>query len=288
MGHHISSCNIEAKYQTQVGRVELVNYSWQEPIDIKGSCDFHILQFCLLPLPENSKACFAEHWGSHRFENFGQISLLPAGQTVHCRSSIQQHKSVYCSFKHSQLETWLEQTINWEHYPFEKLLNIGNARMRHLLQCISEELENPGFHSETLIELTTGQLVIELCRHLNSLTEQKVTGGLSARNLRLIDQRLSEETIPPTVEELAELCHLSSRHMSRAFSASKGRSLGDYITEWRIHHAKKLLASGKSVKAVAYSVGFSAPSNFTTAFVRETGKKPSEFRRQVRVKLPSP
>lgn len=281
MEHHISSCNIEAKYRSKAGQVELVNYSWDQPIDVKGQCNFHILQFCLLPLPETSKACFEEHWGKSRFESFGQISLLPAGQVVHCRSSIRQHKSVFCSFKNNQLEEWLEQTIDWDHYPFEKLLNIGNARLRNLLQYISEELESPGFHSDTVIELATGQVVIELSRHLSSLKEQKTVGGLSSRNLRMIEQRLSEDALPPSIEELANLCSLSGRHLSRAFHVSKGRSLGDYITEWRIHHAKRLLATGCSVKAVAYSVGFSAPSNFTTAFIRETGKKPSEFRRQI-------
>ena len=282
MRHHHSSRTIEAKHKTELGQVALVNYSWDEPIDVTGASDLHILQLCLLPLPKTSEARFEQHWGDNRFESFGPISLLPARQTVHCRSELRQQKSVFCGFDQAAIENWMEQRIDWEHYPFEQLLDIKNSKLRNLLLGVCEELSRPNFGSEIMVELITGQVVVELCRHLAGLNETKAYGGLSARNLRLIEERVSEQVLPPSIRELADLCDLSTRHLSRAFRTSRGLSIGEYISEWRIHHAKQLLASGTSVKSVAYSVGFSAPSNFTTAFVRETGVTPTQYLRQVR------
>nr|NIQ00855.1 AraC family transcriptional regulator [Nitrospinaceae bacterium] len=71
------------------------------------------------------------------------------------------------------------------------------------------------------------------------------------------------------------------RQLTRAFRVSRGRSIGSYIAGHRVDHAKRLLASGMSVKAVAFETGFSASSNFTTAFVRETGETPRQYRLRV-------
>ncbi len=110
------------------------------------------------------------------------------------------------------------------------------------------------------------------------LEEKQVAGGLPGWRLRLIDQRLHDEPMPPSLAELAELCRLSVRQLSRAFRASRGQSIGSYIAERRLDHARRMLTAGMSVKAVAYSTGFSAPSNFTAAFVRATGETPRQYR----------
>lgn len=58
----------------------------------------------------------------------------------------------------------------------------------------------------------------------------------------------------------------------------------DAVETWLEHnleHARRLLASGMSVKAVAYTTGFSAPSNFTAAFRRDTGETPGQYQRRI-------
>jgi AraC family transcriptional regulator len=68
------------------------------------------------------------------------------------------------------------------------------------------------------------------------------------------------------------------RQLTRGFRASRGCSIGDYIASRRLDHAKQLLATGQSVKAIAYSLGFASPSSFCFAFRRATGQTPREFR----------
>jgi AraC family transcriptional regulator len=95
--------------------------------------------------------------------------------------------------------------------------------------------------------------------------------------LRLVDERLAENGAPPSLTELADLCGLSVRHLTRAFRTSRRRSLGSYIAECRIQRARHLLASGMSVKWIAYTMGFSSPAALSTAFRRATGDRPRDY-----------
>ena len=53
------------------------------------------------------------------------------------------------------------------------------------------------------------------------------------------------------------------------------------MTLRRVDHAKRLLAENQSAKAIAYSLGFSSPSGFATAFRRATGEAPRQYRQRV-------
>jgi AraC family transcriptional regulator len=105
-----------------------------------------------------------------------------------------------------------------------------------------------------------------------------VTGELARWRLRLIDERLHDVEQIPTLSELAALCKLSARQLTRGFRASRGCSIGAYVAGRRIERAKQLLASDQSIKTVAYSLGFTSSSAFCFAFRRATGITPGEFR----------
>ena len=59
----------------------------------------------------------------------------------------------------------------------------------------------------------------------------------------------------------------------------RGRSIGTMSPNiaWI---AKRLLATGMCIKSVAYATGFTAPSNFTAAFVRATCETPRQYRQR--------
>jgi AraC family transcriptional regulator len=103
-------------------------------------------------------------------------------------------------------------------------------------------------------------------------------GGLSALRLRLIDERLSDIAASPSLAELAALCDMSVRQLTRAFRESRGQSIGTYIAKARVEAAKHLLAGDRSIKSIAYHLGFTSPSTFTQAFRRATGETPGRFR----------
>jgi AraC family transcriptional regulator len=132
-----------------------------------------------------------------------------------------------------------------------------------------------------MIELIAGQICIELVRHLLDIEELQSTGGLSRRSLRLIDERLAADGAPPNLSELASLCGLSVRHLTRAFRRSRQRSIGSYIADRRMQRARRLLAAGVSVKSIAYTMGFSSPAALSSAFRRTTGERPRDYRQRM-------
>jgi AraC family transcriptional regulator len=132
-----------------------------------------------------------------------------------------------------------------------------------------------------LVELIAGQLAIELARYCMAIAEGPVTGGLAPWRLRLIDERMREVHKAPTLTELADLCGLSVRQLTRAFRISRGSSIRQYVALSQVEHAKRLLTSEESVKAIAHSLGFSSSSKFAFAFRRATGETPREFRQHI-------
>lgn len=279
MNHgHARASEIKADLPLPFGGVRLVHNCWQAPIDVIGVAATHHLELTTLPRSPTARACFPEFWGPHRFERLGDVFLLPAGHRVHARSDCREQVSIACRYEPAALANWLGEEPQWTEDRLRGGLDVASADVRALLARIGEELRHPGFASGTLLELMAGQAAVLLFRHLQALEERHPLGGLSARRLRLIDERLAQDGAPPSLEELAQLCQLSVRQLTRAFRSSRGRSLGSVIAERRMAEARRLLASGLQVKAVAYATGFTAPSNFAAAFLRMTGETPRQYR----------
>ncbi len=269
---------VETEQSLALGKVTLLKRDWRGPVDTTGCRPIHHLQLSLLPGMERSRATFINAWEEQRYERMGQLFLIPAGQTIRARTDCRQQRSIVCHLRPEAINDWFSRDLEWTDARLKLALDIHNPRIRNLMLQIGEELGRPGFASATLIELMLTQLLIELYRHLDAGEEAQRRGGLSARSLNLIEQRMQDDAQPPSLSELAELCGLSVRHLTRAFRASRGKTIGAYIAEHRITQAKQMLAAGRSVKATAYEVGFSAPSNFTAAFTRATGETPREYR----------
>ena len=272
---------IEGQFTTRLGRVQVVRGSWDQPIDSAGAPRTHHLELNLLPVPGGARGCFRDHWGPDRFEPLGELFFLPANRHVHLKSNCRRQNSVVCDFDPAAVENWFDSRLEWRDSLLRQVINISNGRIRSLLVRIVEEVRSPGLASETMIELLVSQAAIELARHLNGCEEETVAGGLAPWRLRLIDERLSDMTCQPSLAELAALCGLSVRHLTRAFRNTRGCSLGDYIAGQRMEQARRLIASGMSIKSVAYTLGFSAPSNFTAAFARVVGETPRQYRFRV-------
>jgi len=269
------------------GQVGIVHNTWHEPIDITGTSSDHHLELTLLPNSHQARACFSEHWGTHRFEPMGNVFLLPANQRVRARSDCRRQNSIICRFNPDAVNAWFERHLEWTDCRLQTALDIGDPVLRRLLIAIGEEVRSPGFAGEAMVELLAAQAVIALSRHLKGITDDSGQRGLAPWRLRLIDERLSDTATPPSLGELAHLCGLSVRHLARGFRISRGCSLGSYIADYRLHHARDLLASDMSIKAVAYSTGFSSPSNFTAAFRRATGETPTAWRQRAKEAPPS-
>jgi AraC family transcriptional regulator len=272
---------IEAQASFGFGHAQVVRRIWDEPIDIIGVSDEHRLEFAMLPPSAAARGCFPECHGSHQFERFGEVFFFPAGRVIHAKSECRHQYSVVCSFVPEAAEPWFHGGLQWTDARLQASLNITNPNIRGLLARLGEELRAPGLASARMIEMMARQIGIELARHLVAVEERPRIGGLSARSLRLIDERLARDGAPPTPADLAALCGMSVRHLARTFRTSRRRSIGSYIAECRIQRTKHLLASGMSVKSIACTMGFGSAAVLSTAFRRATGERPRDYLQRV-------
>jgi len=271
---------VTAEMHVPLATAQLVNLHVAEPIDlIMIDRDSYWLELCLEPRPRNARACYRDHWAAQRFERIGKVYLLPPGETIQTRSDGgPSHASILCHLRPEPMTQWFDGELQWTSRRLEASLDIADSNIRNLLLRLAEELRHPGFASEMLVELIAGQLTIELGRYFTHFDDIPPSGELAPWRLRLIDDRLADLQRVPTLSELAALCKLSVRQLTRGFRASRGHSIGDHVANVRIERAKQLLGSDLCIKTIAHVSGFASSSAFCFAFRQASGMTPGEFR----------
>jgi len=84
-----------------------------------------------------------------------------------------------------------------------------------------------------------------------------------------------------SLSEIASQAHLSASYFSVVFSQETHQTFKDYLTEVRIKKAKGLLRTTTLRSAdISYQVGYNDPHYFSSAFKKNTGLSPTEFRQQ--------
>ncbi len=82
-----------------------------------------------------------------------------------------------------------------------------------------------------------------------------------------------------TVAEVVDYVKIERTYLFRLFKTATGRSISNYLTNYRINRACILLKSSRlSIKAVACSVGYMDQLYFSKLFKRITSYTPSEYR----------
>lgn len=83
-----------------------------------------------------------------------------------------------------------------------------------------------------------------------------------------------------TVDDMVDIIHISKYHFIRCFRRTMGTTPYQYLINYRITVAKKMLRTTiESVSEIAEKCGFLDTSNFIAQFKKQTGMKPLEYRR---------
>ena len=116
---------------------------------------------------------------------------------------------------------------------------------------------------ETLSEKVRKRIVI------NENLKEKILNYLDDN---FMDRELSQQ-------QVADHFEISVYSLSKMFNGQIGTGFVEYINSKRIEYAKELLLSTeKSVKEIAFEVGFAGSKYFSEIFKKYTGKTPGEFR----------
>lgn len=282
ISHRIPHFEVEREVKTAISEVRLAHFQVDRCLDDIWTCaDGYRVDLSLTPRPAGATGYDAVRGAKAHRSNLGSMFILPPSAPVIFTSEAGRSTSIVCDLRPKDVEAWLEEGLAWDRNGLERCFDVRCARVRGLMQQLLDELLHPGFAQAECIEL--------ICAHLGLLVGRSLVAARndeppppSRKRLDIVEERIRNAGPAPSLSELAELCGLSVRQLTREFRATRGCSLGQYIRSQRIASAKELLAAGRSAKSISRDLGFRTPSNFTYAFRRSTGLTPSEFRKQRR------
>ncbi len=143
------------------------------------------------------------------------------------------------------------------------------------LKSLSQSIKSLLFNREKLRFYYSNNIV-------NIVNNDEVGFGISEQDFLKKLNKLIEANIDSsiyTVEELAKDLHISRVQLYRKVKAIFGISVSEHIINIRLEKSKELLKkSNHNISEIAYAVGFSSPSYYSTAFKNKFGITPTEYR----------
>lgn len=271
-----STVTIQNEVQLATTTLQIIEVDLKRPYTskLRDEAAYH-LDLSLSPRTK-TEAHFSSVGTADGFKEAGTLFLIPPGEEVHTQTEVGRDVILICRLPIETVSSVCDSELRWSLDQLYAGMDIRFAPMTLLMQRLARELISPGFASSTLIDAIMIELAVELLRYRTMIDERSIA-GLPAWRLQLIDDYLLQH-IRPSLAQLAAECGLSVRHLSRAFRLSRGMPLGQYAAQMQLRTAKSRLASGESVKSVAYSTGFSSPAAFCQAFRRATGETPGQYR----------
>jgi len=86
-----------------------------------------------------------------------------------------------------------------------------------------------------------------------------------------------------TLGDITDLISMTEPSFCRYFKKLTGKTFTQFLNEYRLVHASKLLAEKKSsITEVCFESGFTNYSHFNKQFLKFTGKSPSKYRSEVK------
>jgi AraC family transcriptional regulator len=281
------SYRIERHVNLPCGFVEIGQYEWWTGIEkvVAPVEEFFTLNFALSPRPSNST--FALPSSKVKRDCLPRVMMIAPGAGFHFSVPRGKVRSLQYALDKQRLNEIAGYRLN-----FDESQDIFTRRsfptIEFLLNRIHDELREERTGSTLAIQAYADALSVEIVRCIqgNEKSGGFRKGGLSAWQLQRLHDRIDADAPAPRLEELAAICGITVRHLSRGFKAETGKSLGRYIDQRIIERAGRLLEeSDLTVAEIAKLLGFSSSASFSHAFSRSAGIMPSERRRRSRLNL---
>lgn len=275
----INDCTVEHSFNA--GAVTVAILEWAADRDGRSifSLDQNTLLVNLAPVGGITVAYETPIATSPR--NEGELSFFPAGYCFERSIRAGRYRAIICTFDNGALVGY-DPTF-WSERELLLSLDLRNVFLQEAVIRIARELKHSRLGSDQLIDALCRMLTIEVPRHLALMdwaADPPPDRLLALQQINLINERIrAPGTQMPAADELAHLCGISVRQLSRLFRRTMGITVGHYVSNQRISMARRALTdNANSVKAVAFECGFSSVSAFSVAFRRETGLTPGQFR----------
>ncbi len=157
--------------------------------------------------------------------------------------------------------------------------------LRRLARLLVEEIRSPGPGQRALLDkLGDALFTMAVRQHLRSTpTPRGLLAALADARLRPVLEALHRKPGHDwTLTELADIALLSRAAFAQRFTDTLGISPIQYLTQWRMNAALRLLRDPHlSVAAIAERLGYQSEPGFRRSFKRVHGVGPGQLRRLV-------
>jgi len=168
--------------------------------------------------------------------------------------------------------------------PFVELDNEENIIIQQLFQNIEHELESRDSSAEEMIRTYVKQIIIRATRKWKKQNLDNGSIKVPSNEVdifrdfsRLLEIHFREKH---NVSEYAELLHIAPKTLTHKFKSLQLESPNQLIINRIILEAKRLLIyTDKTIKEIAYDLGYEDPAYFNRLFTGKTGSTPSNFKK---------
>jgi AraC-like DNA-binding protein len=174
-------------------------------------------------------------------------------------------------------------------YESNESLHMSERERQIIVKCfqeIREELRHSvDRHSKSIITANIEVFLNHCLRFYDRqfITREDVNKDLLSRFEQALNSYFESDKPQtsglPSVLYFADLLHLSANYFGDLIKKETGKSAQDYIQLKIIEMAKdRLYNLDKSVKEIAYELGFKYPHHFSRLFKKRVGMAPNEYR----------
>ena len=166
--------------------------------------------------------------------------------------------------------------------PTKPIYHVGfSSEIVHLYdEAFSKAKEEAAYSQQTLAGIVNHLvgLMYSLERNIILNKDYNYADIMNRARLRIRESLESDLTIQKIAEELG----IGYSNFRKLFKEYTGVAPAMYQQELRLQRAKEMLSTTNiSIKEIAYRLNFDSPDYFSAKFKIKTGRKPSDFRREM-------
>ena len=152
--------------------------------------------------------------------------------------------------------------------------------VREVGSSLHRDFQQRSLPGDDYLKSLAAVLAVHVARNYQSVGASACDIGLDAEKLIRVQAFVSNHLERAlTVQQLADVIHMSPFHFARRFKQATGCTPHDYVTLQRVERSKKELRdSDLPLVDVAFDVGFKTQGHFTVVFHKAVGMTPRVYR----------
>lgn len=236
-----------------------------------------VYEYQLILITDGKGTFTSSKGGTHEVHGGDMFMLFPGEWHKYCPQKDCGWKEYWIAFNGGFIDHRCERAFFSPEKPVFKIADIGTMVSLYKEAIIIANEQKPYFQ-QLLAGIVNHMLGIMLSSAASLEFEKEGRYGEIVNKAKaLFQEEIDSELVMTEIAEKFNMSYSSFRHIFKKYT---GLSPHQYVSDLRIHDAKAWLQStDRSIKEIAFSLGFECPENFATFFKKATGLTPSQFRK---------